>query len=82
MSVNLKMNKGDKMDLKEWLFFERRTVTEFAEMLDYSRTHLSGIVNGKNTPSRKLIKRIERVTNGQVTRDDYKKYKKEPIQEG
>jgi len=69
------------MDLKEWLFFERRSITEFAEMIDYSRQHLTGIISGRHSPSRKLIKRIERATNGQVTREDYKKYKVQVVED-
>lgn len=70
------------MDLKEWLYLERRTAAEFASMLDYSAAHLRGIMAGMYNPSRKLIQKIERATNGQVTRNDFPKYRKEMQERG
>jgi transcriptional regulator with XRE-family HTH domain len=58
---------GDTMNLREYLFVKRMTIQEFSEIVDYSRVHISGIVNGKLRPSRKLAKRIEKETNGEVT---------------
>jgi transcriptional regulator with XRE-family HTH domain len=58
---------GDKMNLREYLFIKRMSIQEFSEIVDYSRVHISGIVNGKFRPSRKLAKRIEKETNGEVT---------------
>ncbi len=61
---------GDTMKLREYLFVHRMTVKEFSELLDYSRTHLSAIVNEKLKPSPKLARRIEKETNGEVKAED------------
>jgi len=58
---------GDTMNLREYLFVKRITVKDFSELVDYSRTHLSAIVNGKLRPSPKLARRIEKATEGEVT---------------
>ncbi len=55
------------MDLREYLFRKRMTTKEFAEKLEYSRTHLTLILNGKSRPSKRLAKDIERLTDGEVT---------------
>lgn len=55
------------MDLREYLFRKRLTVTEFSKELEYSRTHLSEIVNGKRKVGKRLAKDIEKATNGEVT---------------
>ena len=68
------------MDLKEWLFFNKMTIVELARILDYSRTHMVGIVAHRYNPSLKLVKRIESLTNGQVTAKDFKKYGQETRQ--
>lgn len=63
------------MDLREYLFRQRISVQEFAEKLEYSRTHLSLIVNGKGRPSPRLAKAIEKATNGEVTAEELLKKK-------
>ena len=54
------------MTLREYLFHYRITVTEFAKLLGYSRVHLSGVVSGKRTPSKKLLQKILDVTANRV----------------
>jgi len=61
---------GDTMKLREYLFVHRMTVKEFSSLVDYSRTHLSAIVNEKLKPSPKLARRIEKETNGKVKAED------------
>lgn len=63
------------MNLREYLFRQRISVQDFAEKLEYSRTHLSLIVNGKGKPSPRLAKSIERATNGEVTAQELLKGK-------
>lgn len=58
---------GENMNLREYLFINRLSVTEFSEKLEYSRTHLSAIIHGKLKPSKRLAKAIEKATNGDVT---------------
>lgn len=57
---------GVDMNLKEYLFVKRMSITEFSELIDYSRTHLSGVINGQLKASKKLARAIERATNGEV----------------
>lgn len=61
---------GDAMNLREYLFVKRMTIQEFSENVEYSRVHISSIVNGKLKPSRKLARQIERATNGEVKAED------------
>lgn len=65
------------MKLKLYLVKNRLSVVEFAQMLDYSRTHLSAVINGHLKPSRRLARAIERETNGEVTADELLNPKKE-----
>ncbi|MEN8236160.1 MAG: helix-turn-helix domain-containing protein [Pseudomonadota bacterium] len=58
------------MNLREWLFRERKTVTELAKKIVVSRTHLNLVSTGKKRPSPDLAKKIEEATNGKVTRDE------------
>ncbi len=55
------------MDLREYLFRNRISIKALADQLEYSRTHLSLIVNKKAHPSARLARDIERATNGEVT---------------
>ena len=64
---------GDTMNLREYLFINRLSVKEFSEKVDYSRTHISGIMHGKLKPSPKLARRIEKETNGEVTIEELMK---------
>jgi len=55
------------MDLREYLFRNKIQIKKIADDLNYSRTHMSGIVHRKLNPSRKLAKLIEAYTKGEVT---------------
>lgn len=55
------------MELKIYLVKNRLTIKEFCEMVNYSRNQISGVINGKLRPSKKLAKIIEKATNGEVT---------------
>lgn len=61
------------MELKEYLYLQRLTIKEFSDILDYSRVHISSIINGKSYASDKIARKIERVTGGEVTRSDLPK---------
>lgn len=64
---------GDTMKLREYLFVNRISVKEFSKSVDYSRTHLSGVVNGKLKPSKKLARAIEKATQGEVSIEELTK---------
>lgn len=55
------------MDLREYLFKHRISVKDFAEKIEYARTHVSQIVHGKRKPGKRLAKAIEMATEGEVT---------------
>jgi len=72
------------MNLKEYLFFKRMTVKEFSQIMDYSRTHMSCIVNGTATAGVKLAKKIENFTNGELkaidlVKENDKRYKSRKV---
>ncbi len=58
------------MNLLEYLNTKTLSVLEFSHTLDHSRAHISGVVNGRLKPSRKLARRIEKETNGEVTMEE------------
>jgi transcriptional regulator with XRE-family HTH domain len=58
------------MDLREYLFRKKLTVTEFAKKINYGRTYVNEIITGNRTPGRKLAEAIEKETNGEVTIKD------------
>ena len=60
------LNLGDTMNLKEYLFYSQMTVQDFAKVADFSNAFLSRVINGKQIPSAKTLRVIERVTNGRV----------------
>lgn len=57
------------MNLSEYLKENKLNVKEFAEILDYTREHISHVINGKSKPSAKLKRQISKATKGQVTFD-------------
>lgn len=55
------------MDLREYLFRKRISITDFAAKIRYNRVYLSKIINGSRIPGKKLAEDIEKATNGEVT---------------
>jgi len=47
------------------------TLGEFAEILGITRAMLSGIKNGKATPSIKLVKKLYEYTGGDISPNDF-----------
>lgn len=58
------------MDLREYLFYNRITIKKFSETVECTRTHLSEIIHGRRSASRRLAKDIEKATDGQVKAKD------------
>lgn len=58
------------MILRDYLYFNRIRVNNFAKMIDCVPGHLSQYMTGNNRLSKKLAKKIEEVTGGQVTISD------------
>lgn len=65
------------MKLKDYLYFEKTTITDFAKMVGISRIHMSGIANGFRYPSKNLIGHIHLITKGKVTQKDFDEEKKD-----
>ena len=58
------------MDLREYLFRKKLSVTKFSEMIDSNRAYLSLVIHGRTKPGKRLAKDIERATNGEVTAEE------------
>jgi transcriptional regulator with XRE-family HTH domain len=63
--VILKKKEVRMRDLRIWLFTNRITVTDFAKRLDISRAYLGMILSGSKIPSKKVLRGIEKETNGE-----------------
>jgi transcriptional regulator with XRE-family HTH domain len=59
------------MKLKDFLYFENISITDFAKKIGISRGHISGIVNGFRQPGKMLILQIKHLTNGKVCPEDF-----------
>lgn len=58
------------MKLKDYLYFNEISITDFAKKVGISRNHMSGIVNGSRLPSESLMINIKLTTKGKVTLED------------
>lgn len=63
------------MDLREYLFRKRMSVTEFAKKINYTRTYVNNILTGTKKAGKKLAKLIEKETNGEVKAEELLKNK-------
>jgi transcriptional regulator with XRE-family HTH domain len=59
------------MKLKDFLYFEKISITDFAKSAGISRNHMSGIANGFRHPSKSLMGYIKLLTHGKVTDKDF-----------
>ncbi len=64
------------MKLKDYLYFEKTTITDFAKLVGISRIHMSGIANGFRYPSKTLVSHIQLITKGKVTMKDFEDVQK------
>lgn len=71
----MEIQESEAMKLKDYLYHHGISIQDFADKLEYSRTHLSQIVNGQSNPSKRLAKSIERETSGEVKVEDLIKEK-------
>ena len=62
--------KGEDMDLRDYLYIKRMTIVEFSELIGYSRNHISGIINGRLKPNKRLAQLIEIKTGGEVKAEE------------
>jgi DNA-binding transcriptional regulator YdaS (Cro superfamily) len=61
------------MNLRDYLHFERISLTKFSRSLELTMTHLSGYLNGRIRVSKKVARAIERITEGKVTAEQVMK---------
>lgn len=62
--------RSNQMDLKDYLYLKRITINDFSELIGYSRNHISGIINKRLKPTKKLAKYIEKMTDGEVKAEE------------
>lgn len=65
------------MELRDWLFYKRKTQRELAKELNVTESYISMIKQKRSIPSIGLAKRIEKYTKGDVTVDELRR--KRPI---
>ncbi len=54
------------MNLKEYLFYKNMSLKEFSLLVDISACHLSSVITGGRRVTPKLLRALERVTDGWV----------------
>lgn len=59
------------MHLKKWLKSNRMTIAEFADQAGYSSGAVAKWVQGERFPRIRAIKKIEEITDGSVTVQDF-----------
>ena len=59
------------MKLDHWLRLNRISTTKFGEMIDVSQPSVHRYARGGRVPIPKIMRRIMRVTKGQVTPNDW-----------
>lgn len=65
------------MDLRSYIRQKGLYIYEFASRINYDRTTVQLVMDGKRKPGKKMINAIVTATNNEVTKDDLLKYDKE-----
>lgn len=68
------MSKIPKMNLREWLFRTRITVSEFSTLIGITRSYLYSILRGDNNPSPLLLDRVKDITLGKISAVEQLRY--------
>jgi len=55
------------MNLREWLFKQRLSITFFAALMKVDRTYVHRWFTGQKVPSEDVMERIREISMGQVT---------------
>jgi|HubBroStandDraft_2_1064218.scaffolds.fasta_scaffold85283_2 plasmid maintenance system antidote protein VapI len=58
------------MNIREYLDENGISVTDFADILEYSRTHVNLVIMGHSKPGIKMIKKIINITGGKVSAEE------------
>jgi len=67
------MHMEVKMNLQDWLYTNKMSVTEFAKSLGVSRDWISRIINKGVKPGDRLARDISLATEGKVTEQELRK---------
>lgn len=59
------------MKLASWLKAQQKTQAAFAEELGMSQPYVAQLCAGSKWPSRETVRRIQEVTRGMVSADDF-----------
>ncbi len=65
--------RSDNMNIKDYLYIKNMSITEFSDLIGYSRNHISGVINGRMKPTKKMAKYIEKMTDGEVKAEELMK---------
>jgi len=57
-------------NLTDYLYWNKLSITDFSKKVDCTRTYLSSIINGRQVPSRRMARDIERATDGAIKAED------------
>lgn len=56
------------MKLRQWLYNNRLTIKQFAELIDYERSYVHTWLSGQKKPSKKVMKVVRHYTLGKVSK--------------
>ena len=65
------------MNLRDWLYDKKITITKFAKDLSVSRDHMNSIITGRHKTSARLAKDIVLATGGKVAPHEFADKRKE-----
>lgn len=58
------------MNIKDYMNKKEISVAVMTELLDISAAHLRMLMSGSSAPSRKLALKIEKISNGEISKED------------
>lgn len=73
--------RGGFMNLKAYLATINITLKDFSESIEVSPVYLSQMVKGRIKPSKRILKRLNAATQGQVDLMPYQPRNQSPIKE-
>lgn len=58
------------MDLREYLFYQRMTITEFSRKIGYTNQYIGRVIHRQSIPGYRAAKFISDATNNNVTMEE------------
>lgn len=65
------------MKIMEYIYDNHRSVSEFSRSIGYDPSTISQILNKKRKPTARMLYKIKKATNGQITEKDFEDLLKE-----